>query len=468
MEEFLLIDQIPQSVLACLLYKKGTETEVSVTGISGELVRIRLSHENLVTFGQILSRERSEALEQVQFQFRYFDLKAYGFVDLMITKFQVIAIEEKEYYGEVVLAICEKKDQFRKMVQFVTGQYISFVWAKQDPFGEASQKLCEYPFQDDFEMSDSFEDAMEDAQDFVTLKRVFHEAKERGLELAISFTKHSWYQRLIEALGPSVFHISKSKDDSHTYLEENFRKDFWKECFFLSDRIYLGNQYCLCLCPDFSEWEQLVKLCRKYEKKMTIMLPPVSEENRGKVDEMVGFLKDLCETGTELVLNDWGSVDRYQNMGFQILAGVLLLKARKDPRARYRNGFLTYKNEYETPQYASKFAGQFMDKMHITGVEADVLYKKEHGLSQSFHFPLYQTNTSSFCTLRGLLLEKDRGKQYPVTTCEGFCERYFCAYPKHLSMVGIGNSLFGIRKMEEDVVKNCLQTGVDRIVYNGF
>lgn len=463
-----MIDQIPQSVLACLLYKKGTKIEVSVTGISEKLVRIRLSHENLEIFGQILSGKRSEALEQICLQFRYFDLLAYGFLDLMITKFQVVSIEEKEYYGEVILAIDEKKNEFQNMVQFVTSQYISFVRAKQDPFGETSKKICEYPFQDDFEMSDSFEDAMKDAKDFVTLKNIFHEAKESGLEVAISFTKHSWYQRLIAALDPLASYISESKDVFDTCFEEKSHKTFWKECFFAADRIYLGNQFCLWLCPNLSQWKQLVMLCRKYEKKMTVMLPPVSEENREKVDEMVDLLKTICERGTELVLNDWGSVERYGDSGFKLLAGILLLKARKDPRAKYRNGFFTYQNAYETPQAATKIAGQFMEQMHIAGVESDVCFKKEHGLSVSFHFPLYQTNTSSFCTLRGLVMENDRGKQYPVTFCKGLCERYFLAYPKHLGMIGIGNSLFGIRDMEGDLVKKCCLAGVERIVYNGI
>ena len=55
--------------------------------------------------------------------------------------------------------------------------------------------------------------------------------------------------------------------------------------------------------------------------------------------------------------------------------------------------------------------------------------------------------------------------------CPGYCTEYALLYPEHLHMIGRYNSLFGIDMRilkEEEILKNYIQNGVDRVVIRAW
>ena len=87
----------------------------------------------------------------------------------------------------------------------------------------------------------------------------------------------------------------------------------------------------------------------------------------------------------------------------------------------------------------------------------------------SLHLPFYQTNTSQLCPLYARVTYNNRGHQISVDNCGMLCRKFYFSYPKHLKMLGMYNSIFAFDEdilHNEDIIRNYISQGIDRIVLN--
>lgn len=140
--------------------------------------------------------------------------------------------------------------------------------------------------------------------------------------------------------------------------------------------------------------------------------------------------------------------------------GTLLNKRKKDPRLSYLESRLPGKDAGLLTENSlnADFYQKALEKSF-----GFVRYEWEScGYPQRFpkgknslHLPFYQTNTSQYCPLYAQCREHNRGRQYLVTECPGYCRTKVFLYPEHLHMTGRYNSLFSL----DQTVLRALETG---------
>lgn len=89
----------------------------------------------------------------------------------------------------------------------------------------------------------------------------------------------------------------------------------------------------------------------------------------------------------------------------------------------------------------------------------------------SLLIPVLSDHTSQYCPLGAVCETGERGRQKLAKKCPGYCTEYALLYPEHLHMIGRYNSLFGIDMRilkEEEILKNYIQNGVDRVVIRAW
>jgi hypothetical protein len=121
-------------------------------------------------------------------------------------------------------------------------------------------------------------------------------------------------------------------------------------------------------------------------------------------------------------------------------------------------------NNLNFPIY-SKFLGQ----KGIKRYEYESYFHKNKIASgkHSMHFPFYQITTSTYCKLYSECTYFNKIKQHLVLNCPKYCEELCFLYPKHLKMIGKGNTTFGFDDtlfINSDMLKEYVDEGVDRLV----
>ena len=273
-----------------------------------------------------------------------------------------------------------------------------------------------------------------------------------------------------ELLGCELAAVADSPEMTEKFLEmskADFAAAYWRanalENHPISRQdithVYIGSQFCPFKIPDS---RTLGKIYEKAGKAAVLCLPPMTFSMTERFRKIVSGLED----GVEVVVNDIGALLMIKESGkhLKITAGVLLNKRKKDPRTEYAFGS-------RTSAYSSIDSQVYEEYLRSMGVsmisyEAGTEFKVSQ-LGGAMHLPLYQTNTSTFCTLKAAVEKGSRGLQLPSDSCQYHCSDHSFLYPDGSNIVGIGNSLFGCSMRELNDVKllnGLIKHGVRRLV----
>lgn len=366
------------------------------------------------------------------------ELVYYSFTE---DKYISLNIEEYELSDGLIFV---KYKPFSDAVNFVVKQYQKYILAKSNSVGNSfSNEMVGYPDDTDYEIYGGIKENLYARFDDC-LNVVKEYCRNKGLELAISLDTNKKWLNFIN--NPSAY------------------MDF--------DRIYIGNQFCPYMRPDFDSLINYIKLSKSSNINITFVLSYLPDM---LVDMMNEYLKKLysflCEYNyrIEVSVNDYAYfeiiapfVDR-----MDISFGLLLNKRRKDPRYQYKKGVNDRLDLLSKNQLDSKGLQDFLKEKGVKRFEFDLCgYESQITCeSSSLHMPLYQSNTGAYCTLKAACAFGDRGKQRQQDTCAGYCNDYFFAYSKESKMIGLGNSLFGIQNIDYEVLQKSIGKA-DRIVWN--
>jgi hypothetical protein len=241
-------------------------------------------------------------------------------------------------------------------------------------------------------------------------------------------------------------------------------------------RVYIGNDYCPHLCPDEEILCVLLAEALSAELDVTIVLPSLTEAQLEPVQRLLDNLNEWCSSAgktVEVTVNDWSLfllLEPYRQTITPVL-GKLLNKIKKDPRTQLMFGYERHKEKMQENNVSAPHYSAFLNKWGITRFEFEA-----HGTSNripegthSLHFPYYQINTSAFCPLYAECVHFNIYKQKLVEHCPQFCGELCKLYPKHVNMIGRGNSVFGFDGTlltEPDVLDQYVANGIDRLVFS--
>ncbi|MBO4367323.1 MAG: hypothetical protein J5859_01305 [Clostridia bacterium] len=215
--------------------------------------------------------------------------------------------------------------------------------------------------------------------------------------------------------------------------------------------IYIGSQFCPHLLPDEETMRCLAEKALSSSLTPVFCLPPMQEHLLPRFESVFLSLSAFGEKAgirPELVINDIGAALLLRDMeekgriplkSLSLTAGILLTRRRKDPRSTAAQAGCpdTLFARYLAEQLGiERFS-------HETGSAAPV-----QGRENILHLPLYQTNTSGYCTLYAACRYHDRGRQAPVSGCPEYCRDHAFLYPEDHHMAGLGNTLFGCSMAE--------------------
>ena len=264
-----------------------------------------------------------------------------------------------------------------------------------------------------------------------------------------------------------------------------FYENYWKEhglsrhplAQYLPGRLYIGNQFCPHLLPDWEKLKELLDKAKREHLKITLVFSYLREERiadtRKLLDQIAAWC-DRAQTRIEIVAGDWGMLSLICERGtwFEPVFGVLLNKRRKDPRVRYKiGGSGANEPPAENALNSSFYRAYLKNTYGITRFEQEscgYCIQLPEG-KNSIHFPFYQTNTSQYCPLYARCKEGSRGRQRETEDCPRYCRDYVFSYPDHLHMVGRYNSLFSYDTQiltENTLLFSYIAHGADRIVLN--
>lgn len=377
----------------------------------------------------------------------------------------------RQFYFEYEVEIAE--ESYKKAVQKLYVAYDHYIQKKLAGDDAAlSEDYTGYPAKLDDAITTDF--ARQRAEwyqnidiDAVRETGLLHMLRERQTELAVELDCPELYEQYLD-------------QDAAVFYE-----NYWKEhglsghplAQYLPERLYIGNQFCPHLIPD---WEKLKELLDKAEREhlsITLMFSYLREERiadtRKLLDQIAAWC-DRAQTRIEIVAGDWGMLSLIceRKTWFEPVPGVLLNKRRKDPRVRYKIGV---SGEHEPPAenaLNSSFYRAYLKKAYgITRFEQEscgYCIQLPEG-KNSIHFPFYQTNTSQYCPLYARCKEGSRGRQREMEVCPRYCRDYVFSYPDHLHMVGRYNSLFSYDTQiltEDTLLFYYIAHGADRIVLN--
>ena len=377
----------------------------------------------------------------------------------------------RQFYFEYEVEVAE--ESYKKAVQKLYVAYDHYIQKKLAGDDAAlSEDYTGYPAKlDDAITTDFARQRAEWYQDIdtdaVRETGLLHMLRERQTELAVELDCPELYEQYLD-------------QDAAVFYE-----NYWKEhglsghplAQYLPERLYIGNQFCPHLIPD---WEKLKELLDKAEREhlsITLMFSYLREERiadtRKLLDQIAAWC-DRAQTRIEIVAGDWGMLSLIceRKTWFEPVPGVLLNKRRKDPRVRYKIGV---SGEHEPPAenaLNSSFYRAYLKKAYgITRFEQEscgYCIQLPEG-KNSIHFPFYQTNTSQYCPLYARCKEGSRGRQREMEVCPRYCRDYVFSYPDHLHMVGRYNSLFSYDTQiltEDTLLFYYIAHGADRIVLN--
>lgn len=325
-----------------------------------------------------------------------------------------------------------------------------------------------YPYDKDSEVYKDYNEQMKEWFGFEIIEDQNNQYKKlmKNVKLAFSLNNHRQYKRFIEnGIECSILDaLSERNISNHGIFTHGFT------------RLYIGNEFCTHLLPECGE---LMKLLNKavYENyEVTVVLSYITENQIENTRNLLNKLQQWCieyDSELEIVVNDW-AVAELVNEEFSKLKcifGRLMNKRKKDPRAEMMFGYEKYKEKMKENNLNSDYYIGFLKNNNICRFEFEDTHIKSKipvG-THSLHFPFYQINTSAFCPTYAENEFFSKYKQRSVSHCPHYCDEFCFLYPKHLDMIGKGNSIFGFSNklfIDANYLKEYIEQGIDRIVFS--
>ena len=175
--------------------------------------------------------------------------------------------------------------------------------------------------------------------------------------------------------------------------------------------VVFGSGFCPHREGTAADWQTLTGRASELGLRAYLAIAPVGEGLRSEEETKLSALAGTAAAGRDLTIltGDWGMTGWLEASGIlSTTPGILQNKRIKDPR---RGGCLD--------------TCLLPDGTYLT------------------FGPLYQTNTGTFCPLAAAVGTGDRGRSWRRHSCEAPCRRGAFLYPVSLSLIGLGNSLFG-------------------------
>lgn len=433
-----MVSNIPSGLLTCRL--DGVET--GIVWIAPDGIQVRVP-EKLVN-------------KRCQLDINYYCWKKHCYENYSISHCVWKHEKEQEFFWTYEFAI--ESSEFADIVSFVCKQYYEYIVQKTGSVGqEFSEIMTGYPSQQDDLFARSYEEWKQKRLDRKQINNLYKKIQEMDVEVAVKLEQPICWQ---------------------AFLEERMEQ-FW-DGFLLSRMkwIYVGNAFCHNLFPDAVILFQILEKAR--EKNLGIVLE-FSYLREEMLESIRGFIRQLdlwcteTKTSIEIQVNDWGMLPILGSTSdyIKVSYGILLNKRRKDPRYRYKNGYKENQKQMMENQLNQPLMQQFVKNFGIQRLEYETCgYPMEMAdffPGKSLHLPMYQTNTSQYCTLYALCSHQNRGKQALIRSCIHYCQDYVCVYPEHLDLVGRYNSLFAwdswlLEHLE--ILEEYKKQGMDRIVWN--
>ena len=247
--------------------------------------------------------------------------------------------------------------------------------------------------------------------------------------------------------------------------------------------VYFGSEFCEKKL--FSSGDLKIIVSKKYEQKVTLVFPYLTQKYLDKVKEMFDFINLHSDTFCEIVFNDWGLFyfirKNYPEIKNLVL-GRLLTKQKTDPffydvvsnkqKMSYskNNIFIPKKITNETEEYFSqtlvnsKIFQRFMLQNNIVRVELDNVNRKMNvtpckKIKASIYYPYVKITTTRFCTYLNMLKNKSCAKHCDKLSME--LKKYRVPY-NYIIRGNTVNYKNNRLPNAEELAKN----NIDRIVIN--
>ena len=410
--------------------------------------------------------------ENAPWELAFYDQKTASYQRILLR--DATLLQEKEEDFDTIYTFVTDQEDYRNAVQRLALQYSQYIrWKMEDDDAALAEEMTGYPAEQDAFHLESLEEQKKvwfsgiEKETFVALQNGFAESEQPGqpVELALELDRPEWYEAYLSM-------------ESAVFFDAYFRRNqIPNPPVFHPDRLYIGNAFCPHLAPKEEELFALMdKACRE-SFSITLTFPFLLEENLTETQARLQHLARWCEQKNktiEIVVNDWGTAHLASQFPvFSLCLGVLLNKRKKDPRMAYKLGNRTLfeQNSVHAAFYQEYLKEEFRMERYEWESCGDTSTRKFPEGKNSMHLPFYQTNTSQYCPLYAACTKGSRGAQTPVRKCHRFCEEQAFLYPEHLRMMGRYNSLFGIDMRilkEEEILKNYIQNGVDRVVIRAW
>lgn len=444
------VETLPTGIMTCFI---GDE-EVGILEFSPSHIKIRRAE------------KFSESLKPLKLVF--FDQKNKLYQTYIVEHILWNELMEQEFWWEYCGEI--QDEQYRDNISFILQQYYNYVVLKGEAVDNSfSKKLIGYPAEKDEIFDEDYVSWNSRQWKKVRESDFLNKILALDVELAVTLDHPQWYQRFLEE---DLQEISDSKE---MCFERNV-------IFQKSNRVYIGNQFCHHLFPQKEILFSLMEKALEQKKEITLVFTYLREELRKETECMLDTIYQWCKekkTVLEILVNDFGMLAMLAEKEeyFVLCYGTLLNRRRKDPRYIYKNQMeedwnVLKENSLNDEKYCNWLRNKGVKRLEYESGGYEVNLPRN--LSNCFqggtmHLPMYQTNTSQYCTLCAVCENQDRGKQNFVRNCPKYCSSYVCMYPMHLQMIGQYNSLFAVDWNLLDypeILKKYKAEGMDRIVWN--
>lgn len=198
-------------------------------------------------------------------------------------------------------------------------------------------------------------------------------------------------------------------------------------------RIYYGSEFCELAISTKQDIIKVVEYCQSKKLSLTLVFPPVSENNFSKCVELIDlfvFLNSI--TSSEITCNDLGLLfyisQNHPNV--TCLHGRVFQKCLNDPRISSTRILANTSTDGRRVLLSSSISSNEVDilkALNICRIEVDSSYNEilNNDFNYTIYMPFCYYSTGHICLFRNLGLSE--GKKFSMSTsgCLYKCKNYF-------------------------------------------
>lgn len=369
----------------------------------------------------------------------FFDWENKKYTDIEIKQFELLCDKENEFY-DVFTFKCNLVS-YKNAAKKLTDEYLKYIDCRLEMDDvQMSEAMCGFPAKGEEVFARDIAQQLD-----IWAEGIVCHKQPTGVKLGISLENNA----LIE------MYLSLKKEEFVSRYFESAGLKGHPYATIIPDRLYIGNPYCINLMPEKDIFERIMVKAQTDKIALTLVVAPVPEwraeitaqhireciriyhEGEGShMSNSEECIQMQSENLFEIQVNDYGMQRLLEKEGVNVVRGPMMYKDKRDPRAEY---------------YESKKSGLMRSQKEL-------------------YFPMYQTNTGTFCTLYAAVHNGSRQNIRRVKNCPHYCEKAHFLYPLKYNMIGRYNSLFGIDfdslKNPMELERSAIELGIDRIVLN--